>query len=109
MENIRAWILERHREEQRREDRAVYASRMAAAAAAPRSTRDQEPRPTEESSIERAVRLYSSLHYQEGCTIDDKDWTDDTALKEAQEKASLYLELVKKHTGDTIPDEIQKE
>lgn len=109
MENIRAWILERHREEERQTYRAVYASRMAAAAAAPWSTADREPRPKVESSIERAVRLYSSLHYQEGCTIDDKDWTDDTALKEAQEKASLYLELVKKHTGDTIPDEIQKQ
>lgn len=64
--------------------------------------RDDRP-PPQESEIQKAVGFYAAVHYQAGA--DPYDWIADRGLEEAQEKASLYLDLVKHQTGDTIPEE----
>jgi hypothetical protein len=105
VKDLRAWILERHRDDEQRVARALYRDRMAAACAAPWAT-DEGPaeRPAGRSEIAAAVEAYAAAHYQPG--DDDIEFgSDPTPLFETAERASLYLGLCKEQTGDTIPDD----
>ena len=101
----RAWVLERHNEEQRALGYRIRRDRLEAAFNAPWQTAEgpAEP-PAGTSEIKQAVAFYAAAYYQPG--DEDAEFGRDCGpLAETAEKASLFLGLCKEQTGDTIPDD----
>jgi hypothetical protein len=104
---VRAWIAERHREEEKRLARTLWRDRMEAALAAPWAKDPAIPkRSSAKPEIETAVEFFRDTHYEPGYSEADLSEIDPTPLIETRERASLYLGYCKKETGDTIPDDV---